>query len=133
MAANNLRIRTPQCPLCRGPVMPLALFFDELYESHASFRYRHALDWLQSADVIVYVGTSFSVGVTATAARQRRAAVQLPHAQRRAGRCEFVPGRCEETLPRLYQRVQEHMLAVRGAPQLFLLPRQLPLEETVQH
>ena len=41
-----------------------ALLFDEDYESHAFYQYRKARRWLAAAKAIVFVGTSFAVGVT---------------------------------------------------------------------
>lgn len=54
----------PECSLCGSPVLPLALFFDELYASHSYFQWEKCLQWMQEADLFVFVGTSFSVGVT---------------------------------------------------------------------
>lgn len=57
----------PVCPHCNHPVLPNVLMLDEDYRSHPYFQYDHALRWLKSADAIVFVGTSFSAGVTCDA------------------------------------------------------------------
>lgn len=55
--------QVPKCIECGSPVLPLALFFDELYISHSFYQYEKALEWLYSSDIIIFVGTSFSVGI----------------------------------------------------------------------
>lgn len=57
----------PQCPSCGGPVMPLVLLFDESYAVHPAFQFERAEKWLSRAALVVFVGTSFSVGITALA------------------------------------------------------------------
>lgn len=54
----------PHCPECGAYVLPMTLLFDELYSSHSFFRKKTFQDWLDRADVVVFVGTSFSVNVT---------------------------------------------------------------------
>jgi NAD-dependent SIR2 family protein deacetylase len=68
MAAGNLQLREPPaCPDCRRPVLPQSLLFDELYESHSHYSWDKCLNWMEEADVFIFIGTSFSVGVTAEA------------------------------------------------------------------
>jgi NAD-dependent SIR2 family protein deacetylase len=57
----------PRCARCGGVLRPLVLLFDEMYESHPLYRAREARRWLNDAAVIFFVGTSFSVGITAMA------------------------------------------------------------------
>ena len=54
----------PMCPACGAPSLPQALLFDEEYESHSFYQYRKALRWLATAKALVFVGTSFAVGIT---------------------------------------------------------------------
>jgi NAD-dependent SIR2 family protein deacetylase len=59
----------PTCARCGAPMRPMVLLFDEYYDGHPAyqaFRARRALD---DADLVVFVGTSFSVGVTSSAIR----------------------------------------------------------------
>jgi len=59
----------PTCAHCGAPLRPNVLLFDEYYDGHPAyqaFRARRALD---DADVLVFVGTSFSVGITSLAIR----------------------------------------------------------------
>lgn len=48
---------------------PLVLLFDEYYDWHEAFQAHRARRLLDDADVLVFVGTSFSVGVTSLAIR----------------------------------------------------------------
>jgi NAD-dependent deacetylase len=63
----------PLCRVCHAILRPVVLLFDEYYHSHSLYRSREALRWLDDADVIVCVGTSFSVGITALALQAARA------------------------------------------------------------
>jgi NAD-dependent SIR2 family protein deacetylase len=62
----------PHCTLCGSILRPVVLLFDEYYESHPLYRAREAQQWLNAADVVVFVGTSFSVGITAMALQAAR-------------------------------------------------------------
>ena len=59
----------PRCPRCEAPMRPLVLLFDEHYDSHADFQAWRGKKALSDADVLVFVGTSFSVGITSYAVR----------------------------------------------------------------
>ena len=61
------KVIPPRCPTCGSLVMPLALLFDEHYSSHTFFKNETICDWLDRAETIVFVGTSFSVGITSAA------------------------------------------------------------------
>ncbi|GAM29121.1 hypothetical protein SAMD00019534_122970, partial [Acytostelium subglobosum LB1] len=64
MKGGDLMINAPDCPNCRAPILPQSLLFDEDYNSHSFLRYHDAMNWIDNADVFVFVGTSFSVGIT---------------------------------------------------------------------
>lgn len=61
--------RFPRCERCQAPMRPLVLLFDEHYDSHADFQAWRGKKALNDADVLVFVGTSFSVGITSYAVR----------------------------------------------------------------
>jgi len=54
----------PRCPACGAVLRQHVLWFDETYDSHADYEFRRVLLAAGSADRVLYVGTSFSVGVT---------------------------------------------------------------------
>jgi NAD-dependent deacetylase len=54
----------PRCPACQAILRAHVLFFDEYYLEHVDYRFRDVESWAMEADAILFVGTSFSVGVT---------------------------------------------------------------------
>lgn len=59
-SAENL----PTCPLCGDYLRPHVLWFDEYYSGHRDYQIDRALTALKRAGVVLFVGTSFSVGIT---------------------------------------------------------------------
>ena len=111
----------PTCPACGAPSLPQTLLFDEDYESHSFFQYRKARRWLGSAKAVVFVGTSFAVGVTEQAlqiaednslptfsfnivdADPAPHEASLPSERLPAPVMHHIIGGCEVTLPKLAQ------------------------------
>jgi NAD-dependent deacetylase len=103
----------PRCARCRAPMRPIALLFDEEYASHPLFRWDDARRRITQADAIVFVGTSFAVGITDFALRagidggklvasiNTGASHHLGVDDASAARILDVLGRAEEILPRL--------------------------------
>jgi NAD-dependent deacetylase len=54
----------PRCPECEAPLRPHVLWFDEFYGDHVDYQWERLLLTAAIATTIVFVGTSFSVGVT---------------------------------------------------------------------
>ena len=54
----------PRCPTCRAPLRAHVLFFDEFYQDHEDYRFEEALEFARRARLFLFVGTSFSVGIT---------------------------------------------------------------------
>jgi len=55
----------PRCPQCGdGLLRPHVLWFDEHYQSHPDYGFERVLAYLPTADLVLFVGTSFSVGIT---------------------------------------------------------------------
>lgn len=59
--------RLPRCPACGALVRPHVLWFDEYYQGHAEYQYSRVMAAFEQADLVLCVGTSFSVGITAAA------------------------------------------------------------------
>jgi NAD-dependent SIR2 family protein deacetylase len=59
----------PRCAVCNHPMRPLVLLFDETYDSHPAYGMRRAKRALNDAEIVLFVGTSFSVGITDYAVR----------------------------------------------------------------
>lgn len=54
----------PRCPECGGLLRPHVLWFDEHYLEHRDYGFRRVEDALRTMDLALFVGTSFSVGIT---------------------------------------------------------------------
>lgn len=54
----------PRCPVCHDLVRQHVLWFDEYYNDHADYQWERVQAAAESADTVLFVGTSFSVGVT---------------------------------------------------------------------
>jgi NAD-dependent SIR2 family protein deacetylase len=99
----------PLCPGCQQPASPLSLLFDEGYESHSAYRFDEAMDWISSADALVFVGTSHAVTIGSLAlkeARRRSMPVfdfNLEVLLRPSAGLQVatIKGKCEEALPEL--------------------------------
>jgi NAD-dependent SIR2 family protein deacetylase len=109
------RLKSPPCcPSCGNLVLPQTLLFDEGYHSHDHYNFIKMEDWLAAAEVLVFVGTSFSVTLPQVALDHARE-VGLPvfnfnvsdmlGATARLN-VENITGPSQETLPKLYQAIQ---------------------------
>jgi len=54
----------PRCPACNAVLRAHVLFFDEFYQEHQGYRFEEAMRAAEEAEVVLFVGTSFSVGIT---------------------------------------------------------------------
>jgi NAD-dependent deacetylase len=54
----------PRCPQCSSFVRAHVLWFDEYYSVHDDFQWERAQEATLNADLIIFIGTSFSVGIT---------------------------------------------------------------------
>lgn len=56
----------PRCVQCGDFLRPHVLWFDEYYTAHSDYRYADLFQRIQGVEVVLFVGTSFSVGITAS-------------------------------------------------------------------
>jgi NAD-dependent deacetylase len=54
----------PLCPACGSLLRQHVLWFDECYDSHADYQWDRVCAAANDAELFIFVGTSFSVGVT---------------------------------------------------------------------
>ena len=101
----------PRCPRCDAPLRAHVLFFDEFYTDHVAYRFAEVEQAAATAAVVLFVGTSFAVGVTdlvlrQALARQRPVAsidpAGLPAGMSRLG-IEALRAPAERALPELAQ------------------------------
>jgi NAD-dependent SIR2 family protein deacetylase len=101
----------PRCPSCGFVLRQHVLWFDEYYDGHDSYQWQRVIAAAAGADLMLFVGTSFSVGVTdmfLRSAIERRlpafsidpGATSAPHPQ-----IELLNEPAEELLPRACTRL----------------------------
>ncbi len=54
----------PRCPECGAVLRQHVLWFDETYDSHEDYQFRRIWHQAASGDLFLFIGTSFSVGIT---------------------------------------------------------------------
>ncbi len=62
--ANPTDANVPQCPACGELLRQHVLWFDEYYNGHNDYQWKRVLAAAASCALVIYVGTSLSVGVT---------------------------------------------------------------------
>ncbi|MCE9579776.1 MAG: RNA polymerase subunit sigma [Deltaproteobacteria bacterium] len=76
--ADPVDANVPRCPVCRARLRQHVLWFDEYYTGHADYQFERVRQAANRASLVLFVGTSFAVGVTdlvLTRARQNRVPV----------------------------------------------------------
>ncbi len=58
------RRHLPTCPECGALLRAHVLFFDEMYDEHVDYRFDEVQRAADEAELMIFIGTSFSVGVT---------------------------------------------------------------------
>jgi NAD-dependent SIR2 family protein deacetylase len=96
----------PLCPVCGSKLRPHVLWFDEYYSEHASYEINRVYECAYRSQLVVFVGTSFSVGVTARVTQfALRGNARLfsidPSGARPERDIDVVAERAEVLLPRL--------------------------------
>jgi NAD-dependent deacetylase len=62
--ARPVRERLPRCPACGALLRAHVLLFDEYYDGHADYQFDRVRHAAEEMALVLFVGTSFSVGVT---------------------------------------------------------------------
>jgi NAD-dependent deacetylase len=104
--ASNL----PRCPACGTILRQHVLWFDESYDSHADYQWERVCEAGEQGDLFLFVGTSFSVGVTeylvqSALARRRPVLSVDPHAVPVAPMITGLRTPAELLLPALVERL----------------------------
>lgn len=101
----------PRCPLCGDLLRRHVLWFDEYYNEHRDYQWERVQQAAQTMGLLVFVGTSFAVGVTelflqaALFSRVPTYSID-PAGQRPHGRVEVIAERAEVLLPALVDRLE---------------------------
>lgn len=100
-ATENL----PRCPECESIIRAHALLFDEYYDEHHDYEFARVREALETATLIVFIGTSFSVGVTdlatSTARSRRLPAISIDPMMTPPRGVDPFPESAETILPRV--------------------------------
>lgn len=96
----------PRCPQCHSLMRPHVLWFDELYTDHVDYRWSTITKACDRMDLVLAVGTSFSVGVTeriGSSAERRRVPMFIVDPSVAGATADFhavhVQERAEDLLP----------------------------------
>jgi NAD-dependent deacetylase len=54
----------PRCESCGSLLRPHVLWFDESYSEHEAYQIEEAIEAASEAELVLFIGTSFSVGIT---------------------------------------------------------------------
>jgi NAD-dependent deacetylase len=101
----------PHCPHCQAVMRQHVLWFDEYYDSHDDYQWPRVLEAATSAHAVLFIGTSFSVGVTelilSTALERRRPVLSIdPAAAALVSGVVSLRARAEEILPVVCETLQ---------------------------
>jgi NAD-dependent deacetylase len=62
--ADPIKKNVPRCTKCQALLRQHVLWFDETYDSHKAYAHERAVRASMKASLVVFVGTSFAVGIT---------------------------------------------------------------------
>ena len=96
----------PKCPTCGDLLRPHVLWFDEHYGEHEEYQMNRAMTQTNQADFILFIGTSFSVGITefiSSTAEMRGVSMWAvdPSPDPTSTRYQWLRARSEIALPQL--------------------------------
>lgn len=110
--ANPCETTLPRCARCGDVLRQHLLWFDETYDQHVHYQWERVREAASRADLVVFIGTSLSVGVTElilrAAASRRRPVILIdpgevsPHMP-----LTHLPAKSEELLPQVLRLLAE--------------------------
>lgn len=99
----------PQCGICGAILRQHVLWFDEFYDEHDSYQWADVLQAAKNMHLCLFVGTSFSVGVTELFVRgnpaARRFSIDPGVAEPPARGVQLLTEKAETALPALCQQL----------------------------
>jgi NAD-dependent deacetylase len=102
----------PRCPACGALLRPHVLWFDEYYTGHQSYQWSRVLAAADEAALVLFIGTSYSVGVTelvlSSAQRRRRPIYSVDPVGRPPDGVVGLKAPAEQILVELLKRLTEN-------------------------
>jgi NAD-dependent deacetylase len=100
----------PRCAACGARLRQHVLWFDEMYTGHTDYQFERVQAAARDAAVVVFIGTSFAVGVTELvldgAERRRRPTFSIdPGGLQPRPSVHVIAAAAEQALPRLVERL----------------------------
>ncbi len=117
--ADPVEKNLPHCPLCNALLRQHVLWFDEYYDDHRDYQWRRVMDGAARADLILFVGTSFAVGVTSlfvqAAVERHVPALSLDPGAQQSPHSQVTPltAKAEELLPAAVSQLANRACQVR--------------------
>ncbi|MGB5162758.1 MAG: Sir2 family NAD-dependent protein deacetylase [Thermoanaerobaculia bacterium] len=113
--ASPCKQNLPTCPECSSILRAHVLFFDEYYGEHQDYKFSEAEEVAQTADLMLFIGTSFSVGITDIFLRagilKRIPIFSIDPGGNRSSPwpdLQILPSPAEELLPEVCRRLHAH-------------------------
>ena len=109
--ADPVEANVPRCPACGAFLRQHVLWFDENYQGHADYQWERVMLAATQAELVVFLGTSLSVGVTDLIVRAAAfRGVQVVSVDPGRGPdpgypVEHVKAKAEEILPDVCRRI----------------------------
>ena len=106
---NPVEANVPRCPACGSFLRQHVLWFDEYYTEHADYQFTRAQRAMQSCAVVLFVGTSFAVGLTDNVLSMCAGRVPVwsidPSGRAPDKRVRMLTGKAEELLPEVVAKL----------------------------
>jgi NAD-dependent deacetylase len=109
LLADPVLANVPRCPECGSFIRQHVLWFDEYYTSHADYEYARVYEAMTRCAVVLFIGTSFSVGLTdnvLSRAKHRAPVWSIdPSGKAPDPKVRVLPAKAEEALPEVVRRL----------------------------
>ncbi|MFT3776046.1 MAG: Sir2 family NAD-dependent protein deacetylase [Minicystis sp.] len=113
LLANPVDENVPRCPACGSYLRQHVLWFDEYYTEHADYQFVRVQRAMRDCGVVLFVGTSFSVGLTDNVLESCRRRVPVwsldPSGRAPSKDVRVLAGKAEEVLPEVVRRMGGEM------------------------
>jgi NAD-dependent deacetylase len=111
LLAAPVDANVPRCPACGGYLRQHVLWFDEYYTEHDDYQFTRAQRAIAKAGVMLFVGTSFSVGITDNALSSAVGRVPVwsvdPSGTSPHPKVSVLSAKAEEALPEVVARMRK--------------------------